>query len=55
MARITFQKRQKEIKRLEKQRLKAERRAQRKIEKSTATGTPDNPPLPSEPAPDPSN
>jgi len=31
MSRITFQKRQKEIKRLEKQRLKAERRAQKKI------------------------
>jgi hypothetical protein len=34
MARITFQKRQKEMKRQEKQRMKAERRAQRKIEKS---------------------
>ena len=30
---ITFQKRQKEMKRLEKQREKAERRAQKKIEK----------------------
>ena len=33
MARITFQKRQKEMKRLEKARAKAERRAQRKLEK----------------------
>lgn len=33
MARITFQKRQKEMKRLEKQRNKAERREQRKLEK----------------------
>jgi hypothetical protein len=32
---ITFQKRQKEMKRLEKQREKAERRAQRKIAKRT--------------------
>lgn len=35
MARITFQKRQKEMKRLEKQRIKAERRAQRKLAKGT--------------------
>jgi hypothetical protein len=35
MARITFQKRQKEMKRLEKQRMKAERRAQRKLAKGT--------------------
>lgn len=34
MARITFQKRQKEMKRQEKQRMKAEKRAQRKIEKT---------------------
>jgi len=34
MARTTFQKRQKEMKRIEKQRMKAERRAQRKIEKA---------------------
>jgi hypothetical protein len=34
MARITFQKRQKEMKRLEKQRMKAERRAQRKLGKA---------------------
>jgi hypothetical protein len=32
----TFQKRQKEMKRQEKQRMKAERRAQRKLEKSSA-------------------
>ncbi len=31
MSRTTFQKRQKEMKRLEKQRMKAERRAQRKL------------------------
>lgn len=35
MARITFQKRQKEMKRLEKQRAKAERRAERKLTKGT--------------------
>jgi len=35
MSRITFQKRQKEMKRLEKQKMKAERRAQRKIAKNT--------------------
>jgi hypothetical protein len=34
VARITFQKRQKEIKRKEKQQLKAEKRAQRKMAKS---------------------
>ena len=33
----TFQKRQKEMKRMEKQRMKAERRAQRKLEKNAAT------------------
>lgn len=37
MARITFQKRQKEMKRMEKQRMKAERRAQRKLEKNAGT------------------
>lgn len=37
MARITFQKRQKEMKRLEKARMKAERRVQRKLEKGTGT------------------
>lgn len=31
MSKITFQKRQKEMKRLEKQKMKAERRAQKKI------------------------
>lgn len=37
---ITFQKRQKEMKRLEKQRLKEERRAQKKLEKrAKAQGT----------------
>jgi hypothetical protein len=35
VARITFQKRQKEMKRLEKQRAKAERRAERKLTKGT--------------------
>ncbi len=35
MARITFQKRQKEMKRLEKQRSKAERRVQKKLAKDT--------------------
>jgi hypothetical protein len=35
VARITFQKRQKEMKRQEKQRMKAEKRAQRKIAKNT--------------------
>lgn len=34
MARITFQKRQKEMKRKEKRQLKAEKRAQRKIAKN---------------------
>ena len=34
MAGITFQKRQKEMKRQEKQRMKAERRAQRKLQKN---------------------
>jgi hypothetical protein len=32
---VTFQKRQKEMKRLEKQKAKAERRAQRKLDKRT--------------------
>jgi hypothetical protein len=37
---ITFQKRQKEMKRLEKQRMKEERRAQKKLEKrAKAQGT----------------
>lgn len=34
--RATFQKRQKEVKRLEKQKLKAEKRAARKLEKAAA-------------------
>lgn len=37
MSRITFQKRQKEMKRLEKQRMKAERRAQKKLTKNAET------------------
>lgn len=40
MGRTTFQKRQKEMKRLEKQRMKADRRAQRKIEKHAESGDP---------------
>ena len=36
MGRISFQKRQKEMKRQEKQRMKAEKRALRKIEKNAA-------------------
>jgi hypothetical protein len=38
MGRITFQKRQKEMKRQEKQRMKAERRAQKKLAKNTESG-----------------
>jgi hypothetical protein len=41
VARITFQKRQKEMKRLEKQRMKAERRAQKKLAKNREPDTPD--------------
>lgn len=41
MARITFQKRQKEMKRIEKQRMKAERRAQRKLEKNAGAEPPE--------------
>ncbi len=41
MSRITFQKRQKEMKRQEKQRAKAERRAQKKLAKR-ADGANDN-------------
>lgn len=41
MGRITFQKRQKEMKRLEKQKMKAERRAQRKLAKNAEPETPD--------------
>ena len=40
MARGTFQKRQKEMKRQEKQRMKAAKRAQRKIEKSLQGDSP---------------
>jgi hypothetical protein len=40
MSRITVQKRQKEMKRLEKQRMKAERRAQRKLAKNTENEAP---------------
>ena len=40
MSRITFQKRQKEMKRLEKRREKEERRAQRKLEKTMGSETP---------------
>jgi hypothetical protein len=40
MSRITFQKRQKEMKRQEKQRMKAERRAQRKLAKNAEGGVP---------------
>lgn len=36
--RATFQKRQKEVKRLEKQRMKAEKRAARRIEKTQPPG-----------------
>jgi hypothetical protein len=41
MSRITFQKRQKEMKRLEKQRMKAERRAQKKLAKNTEGEAPE--------------
>jgi len=40
VGRITFQKRQKEMKRLEKQRMKAERRQQRKLAKSAELQAP---------------
>jgi hypothetical protein len=39
---ITFQKRQKEMKRMEKQRAKAERRAQKKIERQDGTKPPED-------------
>jgi len=39
-SRTTFQKRQKEMKRVEKQRMKAERRAQRSLAKRTANEAP---------------
>jgi hypothetical protein len=41
MSRITFQKRQKEMKRQEKQRAKAERRAQKKLANRAATTDPE--------------
>jgi hypothetical protein len=37
----TFQKRQKEMKRMEKQRMKAERRAQRKLDKNAGAEPPE--------------
>jgi hypothetical protein len=40
MGRISFQKRQKEMKRQEKRQMKAEKRAQRKLEKSGQTFSP---------------
>lgn len=40
MARITFQKRQKEMKRLEKAKAKAERRFQKKLDKGNEPETP---------------
>jgi hypothetical protein len=42
---ITFQKRQKEMKRLEKQREKAERRAQKKLEKRAEKESGGGPPI----------
>ncbi len=52
---ITFQKRQKEMKRLEKQKMKEERRAQKKLEKREKTSGTDEggPPIENrEPEPD---
>lgn len=43
MGRITFQKRQKEMKRQEKRQLKAQKRAQRKLEKSDQAVSPSGP------------
>jgi len=52
MSRTTFQKRQKEIKRLERQRMKAERRAQRKLANRTENeASNENPVVPAEPEP----
>ena len=49
----TFQKRQKEMKRLEKQRMKEERRAQRKLANRAKNETPSEPlAVPTEPAPE---
>ncbi len=52
--RTTFQKRQKEVKRLEKQKMKADKRATRRLERSQnrpleAPGIPEIPPPPVEP------
>ncbi len=49
---ITFQKRQKEMKRLEKQRAKAERRAQRKVAKRAANENPESDPTLNTPQPE---
>ena len=43
MARISFQKRQKEMKRQEKRQMKAEKRAQRKLEKNGQVVSPSDP------------
>jgi hypothetical protein len=43
MARISFQKRQKEMKRQEKRQMKAEKRAQRKLEKNGQVVSPSEP------------
>ena len=43
MGRMTFHKRQKEMKRQEKQRMKAEKRAQRKIAKGLGLESPEQP------------
>jgi hypothetical protein len=52
LGRITFQKRQKEMKRLEKARMKAERRAQRKLAKNAEPETPNQElSVPAEPEP----
>ncbi|HLB86420.1 MAG TPA: hypothetical protein VJK29_02080 [Terriglobales bacterium] len=48
----TFQKRQKEMKRLEKQRMKAERRAQKKLaNRAENQASNENPTVPTEPEP----
>jgi hypothetical protein len=43
VGRISFQKRQKEMKRQEKQRMKAEKRAQRKVSKNAGSGSAEEP------------
>src|SRR5208282_2701643 len=45
LGRITFQKRQKEMKRQEKRQMKAERRAQRKLDKSAEPEAPNQQPV----------